>query len=214
MAKMKRARQKFHAAAQKKKKDESSKTADVEMSESFSNNMLPPRDPTAGFPNGEDLFKGINISGLHLLKQKLPDFDARSAITSKTFKGKNLTKKDKLQLRKEAWMAKMDTIQTAKKNQKLKKKKQNTPIIGDLTPMQDALPTLELLLKKSKESKEKRTQEKPRSVPKEKRRKKQMLDDISMFHQVQQHPMFQEDATSTVNCHLRYKIQEEQDMNS
>jgi len=214
MAKMKRARQKFHIASQKKKKEEEAKSGDVEMSENTSDKMLPPLDPTAGVPNGEDLFKGVNISELSLIKQKLPDFDARSSITSKTFKGQNLKKKDKLQMRKEAWMSKMDAIQSAKKKEKERKKKQKTVIVGDLTPMADALPTLELLLKSGSTTKEKQSKEKPRSVPKEKKRKKQMLDDISIFHRVHQHPRFKEDATSTVNNHLRYKMQEEQEMNS
>ena len=40
MAKMKRARQKFHIASQKKKKEEASKSADVEMSENTSDKMV------------------------------------------------------------------------------------------------------------------------------------------------------------------------------
>ena len=43
----------------------------------------------------------------------------------------------------------MDAITSAKKKAKDKKKKQQTPIVGDLTEMEEALPTLELLMKKS-----------------------------------------------------------------
>lgn len=46
----------------------------------------------------------------------------------------------------------IDAVQGAKKKEKERKRKQNVPIVGDLTPMEDALPTLELLLKKSTES--------------------------------------------------------------
>ena len=50
----------------------------------------------------------------------------------------------------------MDAITSAKKKAKEKKKKQQTPIVGDLTEMEEALPTLELLLKKSTHSAVKR----------------------------------------------------------
>ena len=38
-------------------------------------------------------------------------------------------------------------IQTAKKEAKAKKKREQTAIVGDLRPLEDTLPTLELLLK-------------------------------------------------------------------
>lgn len=47
-------------------------------------------------------------------------------------------------------------IQTAKKKAKERKRKQQTPIVGDLTAMEDALPTLELLMKESTEDFSKR----------------------------------------------------------
>ena len=40
-----------------------------------------------------------------------------------------------------------DAIQTAKKAAKAKKKKQQTPIVGDIGALADTLPTIELLLK-------------------------------------------------------------------
>lgn len=43
-------------------------------------------------------------------------------------------------------------IQDAKKKAREKKQKQKTPIVGDLTPMEDALPTLELLMKSSSDA--------------------------------------------------------------
>ena len=43
----------------------------------------------------------------------------------------------------------MDVIQTEKKKAKQRKEKMKTPIVGDLTSMEDALPTLDLLMKKS-----------------------------------------------------------------
>lgn len=62
-------------------------------------------DPTAGVARGESLFQNVRISSSCLTSQKLPDFDARSTITSKTFKGQNLKKKDKHKIRHENWIA-------------------------------------------------------------------------------------------------------------
>jgi len=107
-------------------------------------------------------------------------------------------------------MTKIDTIQTAKKKLKERKRKQKTPIVGDLTPMEDALPTLELLLKQSSEvSASKLRTEKLRPIPKEKNRRKQMMDDISLFHKVVDHPDFQENASFAMKEHLRIKLQTE-----
>ncbi|GFS02492.1 protein FAM207A-like [Elysia marginata] len=107
----------------------------------------------------------------------------------------------------------MDAITSAKKKAKEKKKKQQTPIVGDLTEMEEALPTLELLLKKSTHPAEKHEHnERERSIPKEKKRKKQVQEDISLFHRVSQHPLFKEDASMTIKRHLRNKVQMEKDM--
>ncbi len=41
----------------------------------------------------------------------------------------------------------VDTIQAAKKEAKNRKKRQATAIVGDMRPLEDTLPTLELLLR-------------------------------------------------------------------
>ncbi|GFO38532.1 protein fam207a-like [Plakobranchus ocellatus] len=235
MGKMKRMRQKLHiAAAKSKDKDKSNmnsnnNVADQPMEDA---QFKLPIDPTALGARGENLFKDVKISSLDLTPQKLPDLDARSTITSKTFRGQNLTKKEKQKMRRDAWMAKMDAITSAKNKAKEKKKKQQTPIVGDMTEMEEALPTLELLMKKPsqagakrdhkekerpipKEKKRKKQidhKEKERPIPKEKKRKKQMHDDISLFHRVLEHPLFKEDASNVIKTHLKNKIQMEKEM--
>jgi hypothetical protein len=57
----------------------------------------------AGSKAATNPFKGMKIT-TDFLKQQLLDFDARSAITSKTFKGMNLKKKEKLKFRRDVWM--------------------------------------------------------------------------------------------------------------
>ncbi|CAL1539817.1 unnamed protein product [Lymnaea stagnalis] len=215
MGKMKRMRQKLHTAAVKSKKDKSTTIKDDEEMMEDTSLMPPPPAPSIG----ENFFQNVNIPALALLAQKLPDFDASSAVTSKTFKGHNLKKKDKQKIRHEVWMSKVDKLQTVKKKEKERKRKQKTPIVGDLTPIEDALPTLELLMKKSTGETTKRffiflhreNQEKPRPIPQEKKRKKQLLEDITLFHKIVQHPLFKENASGTIKEHLKHKLEMEQE---
>ena len=57
----------------------------------------------------ENMFGGLKID-MSAVHKDLPDFDARSTITSKTTKGLNLTKKDKRKLKHEFWMKSKLTV--------------------------------------------------------------------------------------------------------
>ena len=46
-------------------------------------------------------------------------------------------------------LSEMDIVQATKKEQKDKKKRQKTAIVGDMKPLEDTLPTLDLLLRDS-----------------------------------------------------------------
>ncbi len=50
-----------------------------------------------------NLFEGVDID-LSRATKELPDFDARSAVTSKTFRGMNMSKKEKRQIKHNTWM--------------------------------------------------------------------------------------------------------------
>ncbi len=43
----------------------------------------------------------------------------------------------------------VDILQTVKKEAKAKRKRQKTAIVGDMKPLEDTLPTLDLLLKET-----------------------------------------------------------------
>lgn len=47
------------------------------------------------------------------------------------------------------FISELNAVETAKKEAKLRKKKQATPVVGDIGLLGEALPTLELLLKGS-----------------------------------------------------------------
>ncbi|KAL8173209.1 UNVERIFIED_CONTAM: hypothetical protein K2H54_042407 [Gekko kuhli] len=71
-----------------------------------------------------------------------------------------LSKKDKMKLRKERWLQKIEDIKLARKLQKAEAKRKATPVVGDMNPLMDALPELSDLVTVSKFSKPLKTQAK------------------------------------------------------
>ncbi|XP_054435089.1 ribosome biogenesis protein SLX9 homolog isoform X2 [Pteronotus mesoamericanus] len=89
-----------------------------------------------------DIFARTKIEPSALV-QKL-DLDTRS-ITSirrgaeaKTI----LPKKEKLRLRRERWLQKIEALKLAEQKLKAERKRQATVVVGDLQPLRDALPEL------------------------------------------------------------------------
>ncbi|KAK3600591.1 hypothetical protein CHS0354_020984 [Potamilus streckersoni] len=216
MGKAKKNRTKVHISAPKPRGDKVrdqaiDKVEIVDRALTEEETMLSSAQP---FRLPDNLFKNVKIGKEALQLQKLPDFDAKSTITSKSLKGLQLRKKDKRKLRHELWNQKIDAIQEAKKKEKEKKKKQKTPVVGDIGSLGEALPTLELLLKGSAMSanKESDASKKPKGIEKERKRKQQALQDISLFQQVLKHPVFQENPTATITEHLHNKLKQEEMM--
>lgn len=216
MGKVKHSRQKLQAPAAKSEVKQSDNGSSEEMEVAKDNTdrlSVKKLGSVAGSKaTSKNPFKGMKIT-TELLKQNLPDFDARSAITSKTLRGMNIKKKDKQRLRHELWMEKVDSIQTARKKRKEKRKQEKTVVVGDMSAMGDALPTLELLLKNTSAAtlaREKQEQ-KPKAVVKEKQRQKQMLDDITLFRQVLDHPSYKDNPAGTIAEHLRNKLKQEEE---
>lgn len=125
-----------------------------------------------------------------------------------------MKKKEKQKLRHNLWIKKLGGIEAAKKEAKERKKKQQTPVVGDIGLLGEALPTLDLLLKGSTGPESRDTQQKTRSIQKEKNRKKQMLQDIALFQQVFKHPTYQDNPTGTINEHLHNKLRQDDQMDT
>lgn len=199
MGKVKRQRQKLHSAAVK------AKTNQVEVVDMMDTDV---QQPELRFDKLDNPFAGLNLD-LGQLKQKLPDFDARSQVTNKSLKGLNLKKKDKKKLRHDIWVKKLNAVEAAKKAEKDRKKREKTAIVGDIGLLGDALPTIELLMKKSSQVNKNEGEEKKRGIAKEKKRKKQMMEDISVFKQIVEHPAYKENPTETIMTHLQNRLKQE-----
>lgn len=154
MGKVRKLRQKFHIAT-KGDKTNDQKTI---------TNEVPVYKPLVISPISENVFAGlkINFDNLNELKHSnIPDDidttdnkednNLSAALLKLRSSSKQINKKDKIRNRREMLLKKINGVQNAiqqkKKEVLAKKKREKTVITGDLKPLQDALPSLESLLK-------------------------------------------------------------------
>uniref|UniRef100_A0A8C8AYL9 Family with sequence similarity 207 member A n=1 Tax=Otus sunia TaxID=257818 RepID=A0A8C8AYL9_9STRI len=103
------------------------------------------------------VFAGLKIDPDTLVKKL--DLDSRSIISSRTGLERTklarsvphvpcleektvLSKKEKMKLRKERWLQKIESVKLAKQKQKAEAKRKATPVVGDMQPLMEALPEL------------------------------------------------------------------------
>ncbi|XP_067121479.1 ribosome biogenesis protein SLX9 homolog isoform X1 [Centruroides vittatus] len=151
------------------------------------------------------LFSSINITE-DVLKQKLPDFD-QANVKGFASNRMQMSKKDKRQLRHQLFIQRINVMMKRKQDLKERAKRRQMPIVGDMKPLEDALPTLELLLKQNNVKTEEKKLTKPLACRSTYARQKAMLEDIATFHQVLNHPAFKQDSASTIKTHLQNKLQ-------
>ncbi|NXV26186.1 F207A protein, partial [Rissa tridactyla] len=88
------------------------------------------------------VFSGLKIDPDTLVKKL--ELDSRSIISSRTGLEEKtvLSKKEKMKLRKERWLQKIESVKLAKQKQKAEAKRKATPVVGDMQPLMEALPEL------------------------------------------------------------------------
>ncbi|XP_019290246.2 ribosome biogenesis protein SLX9 homolog [Panthera pardus] len=89
-----------------------------------------------------DVFAGTKIDPSALV-QKL-DPDTRSVVSIRRGADARviLPKKEKLKLRRERWLQKIEAIKLAEQKRKAERRRRATVVVGDLQPLKDALPEL------------------------------------------------------------------------
>ncbi|XP_043381139.1 protein FAM207A isoform X2 [Chelonia mydas] len=65
-----------------------------------------------------------------------------------------LSKREKMKLRKDRWLQKIEGVKLARQKQKAEAKRKATPVVGDLQPLMEALPELSELTTTSKARKQ------------------------------------------------------------
>ncbi|NXY59239.1 F207A protein, partial [Callaeas wilsoni] len=87
------------------------------------------------------VFSGLKIDPDTLVKKL--DLDSRSISSRTGLEEKTvLSKKEKMKLRKERWLQKIESVKMAKQKQKAEVKRKATPVVGDMQPLVEALPEL------------------------------------------------------------------------
>ncbi|KFP76452.1 Protein FAM207A, partial [Acanthisitta chloris] len=130
------------------------------------------------------VFSGLKIDPDTLVKKL--DLDSRSIISSRTgFEEKTvLSKKEKMKLRKERWLQKIESVKIAKEKQKAKAKRKATPVVGDMQPLMEALPELSDLA----------TGGRGRKAPKSCAKVKAEPIDFCLMKQAQKHRLLEEEV--------------------
>lgn len=108
----------------------------------------PPQAPAGGIGAkewavvGAGVFAGTTIDPSALV-QRL-DLDARSVASIRRGAEAKavLPKKEKLKLRRERWLQKIEAIKLAEQKRQAERRRRATAVVGDLQPLRDALPEL------------------------------------------------------------------------
>lgn len=201
---MKRSRQKFHTAANQRPL----------LTQRFEN-PSETKSPESVLPVPSDnLFAGLDID-ISKLKTKL-NSEAQSVKSFKSTKseksGQNaMSKKDKLKLRREMLMKKIDAVNHMKKNLKIREKRKKVAIMGDTNPLHDALPSLESLLKNRPSAKKQApVPRKPKAVEKADRRKKELIHGVKLFKSVLKNKHFRVNPLEAISKQVQAVVAQQQ----
>ncbi|NXY91326.1 F207A protein, partial [Alcedo cyanopectus] len=107
-----------------------------------------------------------------------------------------LSKKEKMKLRKEKWLQKMESVKLAKQKQKAEAKRKATPVVGDMQPLLEALPELFNLTTGGKGRKAPKSQVKAKAEPtdfclmKQAQKHRLLEEEVARFHEVITNPRY------------------------
>lgn len=164
-------------------------------------------------PPKENLFAGLNIDINNLQKSLVSD-DVQSIKSYKSLKSESekpiLSKKEKIKLRREMLLKKIDTVNQMKKEFKLREKRKKTTIIGDTNPLHDALPSLESLLKGKSNIKYNNTKTiKKKGIEKATQRKKKLVEGVKIFKQTLKNKDFKKNPLEAISIHVKAVVDQE-----
>ncbi|XP_070588449.1 ribosome biogenesis protein SLX9 homolog [Erythrolamprus reginae] len=161
-----------------------------------------------------DIFSGVKID-LKILVKKL-DTDSRNPVSViKDEDEKVMSKKEKMKMRKERWLQKIESIKLAKQQHKAEAKRRATPVVGDMHPLMDALPELSELVKVSKFCRQRNKMQKKKKVltnfnqMKSAQKRKILEEEMAQFHKTISNPLFKANPLLMVSQHLSKRLKQE-----
>ncbi|XP_013926955.1 PREDICTED: protein FAM207A [Thamnophis sirtalis] len=161
-----------------------------------------------------DIFSGVNIDPKILVKKL--DTDSRNPVSViKDEDEKVMSKKEKMKMRKERWLQKIESIKLAKQQHKAEAKRKATPVVGDMHPLMNALPELSDLVTVSKFCKQRNTVQKKKKVltnfnqMKSAQKRKVLEEEMAQFHKTISNPLFKANPLSIISQHLSKRLKQE-----
>ncbi|XP_066487808.1 ribosome biogenesis protein SLX9 homolog isoform X1 [Tiliqua scincoides] len=163
-----------------------------------------------------NIFAGVKIDPKTLVNKL--DTDSRGVVS--IIKGEEektlLSKKEKMKLRKEKWLQKIEGIKLAKQQQQAEAKRKATPVIGDLHPLMEALPELSDLVTVSKFCQQPKIQIKKMVLAnfnqmKPAQKRKVLEEEITQFHKTILDPSFKANPLTVIGEHLSKILKQERE---
>lgn len=193
MGKQRRQRQKLHISASDTKKANATPDPEIQM-----NTALPLVVPT------EDVFQGLNID-FNNLHTTIDDTASVKSLKPTKF----VSKRDKLKLRRDILLKKIDAVTQMKKDYRARNKRKKTVIMGDTNPLHDALPSLESLLKSSESKQKLRPPPKSKAIQKAAKRKKSLIKDVGLFKKILADKRFKVNPMNAISKHVKAVVNNE-----
>ncbi|XP_078536677.1 ribosome biogenesis protein SLX9 homolog [Lissotriton helveticus] len=237
MGKIKHVRQKLHAAAVRLAGEQQTGEDALGSQEEQELSQAARLRGSAGWtapPGGKDwtflssdIFGSTRIDPKALVQtlEPVPKADPKPPIVPK--KGVEekplLSKKEKVKLRRDRWLQKIDTLKLAQQKLKEQAKRKATPVVGDMRALVDALPELSDLLtvrkprmprKQPKTSVKKKVVE-PTDYSQMKPAQKRRLveEEVARFHEVISNPSYKANPLALIGEHLSKKMKQEEEEN-
>ncbi|XP_050772537.1 ribosome biogenesis protein SLX9 homolog isoform X2 [Gopherus flavomarginatus] len=162
-----------------------------------------------------DVFAGMKIDPKTLVKKL--DLDSRSVVSAQTGVEEKtlLPKKEKMKLRKERWLQKIEGLKLARQKQKAEAKRKATPVVGDMQPLLEALPELSELTTASKARKQPKSHRRAKAEPtdfnqmKPAQKRKLLEEEVARFHEVIANPVYKANPLAAISEHLCKRLKEE-----
>ncbi|XP_062971995.1 ribosome biogenesis protein SLX9 homolog [Elgaria multicarinata webbii] len=163
-----------------------------------------------------NVFAGVKIDPKALVKK----LNTGSESIASVIKGEDekilLSKKEKMKLRKDRWMQKIESIKVAKQQQIAESRRKATPVVGDMQPLMDALPELSDLVTVSKFCREHKTQVKKVvqtdfSQMRPAQKHKVLVEEVVQFHKTISNPLFKANPLIVIGEHLSKRLKQERE---
>ncbi|XP_064289835.1 ribosome biogenesis protein SLX9 homolog isoform X2 [Passer domesticus] len=158
------------------------------------------------------VFSGLKIDPDTLVKKL--DLDSRSIVSSRTGLEEKtiLSKKEKMKLRKERWLQKIESVKMAKQKLKAEAKRKATPVVGDMQPLMEALPELSCLTAGARGRKPLKSQIKAKAEPadfclmKQAQKHQVLEEEVARFQEVISDPQYRANPLLAISKHLSERL--------